>query len=573
MKKYVISLLLASLSGLAVAMEQTAQPAALSPAEVKLFDAVKQGAKNERLAQLVKEGANINARDQYGQTPLHYAARYYESNMIPELVGLGADPNAQDDQGQTPLYFAVHNNDPATVHMLIAADANPIVPLRDGTTPWSIAEAGGNPEIVSLLRPTAEPAKLAQEQAERDLFDAIYSKTLKPDQFNKLIGQGARINIENQDGKTPLQVALERNNMQALGLLLQEEANISATDKEGKTLLHMAIEANNPYAVQLLLKKDKDKKILHARDINGNTPLHLAVTRGNPEIVRNLLDAGATVDADVRNTPGATPRLLAEAIGRPELVTLFQAIGKKEAEAGMSQEGRSLYEEALESIKSGAPIPLPKKKEQSPIAGKELGEKPKLTFEQQQQEKLKQQREQLAEAARERAAREPARREKLAKEERIKGQELAGQSNIGAFEDVLTPEIAWKPFALGAATTLGGLLLSYLGYKTAHAPETSPITNIWDFNEQLTNALKQKRFEQAYKLAKDNRVFLYALVAYPERKRDLIQLIRQSRTDLMYEPAEAAESINPLEYARPSLPIQLKYLADLLHLIESASGY
>ncbi len=59
------------------------------------------------VACLLENGANPNATDDKGQTPLHFIAQKgVGKNQVQLLIEHGADPNARDDSGQTPLDYA-----------------------------------------------------------------------------------------------------------------------------------------------------------------------------------------------------------------------------------------------------------------------------------------------------------------------------------------------------------------------------------------------------------------------------------------------------------------------------------
>ena len=87
---------------------------------------------------LVEQGADINAKDSYGRTPL-YAQATIGSNTVELLLKLGANIEAADNSGETPLHIAAGFFRVKTVHCLIDRGANVHVKNNSGQTPLSYA--------------------------------------------------------------------------------------------------------------------------------------------------------------------------------------------------------------------------------------------------------------------------------------------------------------------------------------------------------------------------------------------------------------------------------------------------
>jgi len=64
------------------------------PEDGDLIDAVYEG-DLEKVKKLLDEGEDVNARDDYGRTPLHYASIYGIVDVVKFLVEKGADINAK----------------------------------------------------------------------------------------------------------------------------------------------------------------------------------------------------------------------------------------------------------------------------------------------------------------------------------------------------------------------------------------------------------------------------------------------------------------------------------------------
>lgn len=68
---------------------------------------------------LIKNGANVNAKQMHGVTPLHSAAYNGQTKLAKLLIDHGADIRAKTDNGQTPLHMAMEKNIQEMAELLI----------------------------------------------------------------------------------------------------------------------------------------------------------------------------------------------------------------------------------------------------------------------------------------------------------------------------------------------------------------------------------------------------------------------------------------------------------------------
>lgn len=106
-------------------------------------------------AELVKAGADIEARDHLGRTPLAQAARSGQQNIIDFLLLQKADIHAADKKGNTPLHLAAEGISADTIIMLINRGADAMKRNHDGATPADLALAGGNQAMAAVIRSEA----------------------------------------------------------------------------------------------------------------------------------------------------------------------------------------------------------------------------------------------------------------------------------------------------------------------------------------------------------------------------------------------------------------------------------
>ena len=87
----------------------------------------------------------VNCRDNTGTSPLAHAAWVGHEELIALLIERGADLDAENLDGATPLHYTVYNNQPRAAALLLTCGAEPATALED-------TAAVAKPEVLAVLR-------------------------------------------------------------------------------------------------------------------------------------------------------------------------------------------------------------------------------------------------------------------------------------------------------------------------------------------------------------------------------------------------------------------------------------
>ncbi|MDQ2688565.1 MAG: ankyrin repeat domain-containing protein [Armatimonadota bacterium] len=236
---------------------------------------------------LLTHGADVNAQDAHGVTPLMVAASLPGADAVAFLLTHGADIKAADSDGWTALHHAAYVNlgpserqrmcSPAAARSLVDAKAN--VNARDKT--------GATPLI-----------RLAESIPPTD-----NSKTDIPDIAKILIAHGAKMNARDNNGRTALiaaaAISLPDGKLTCNPLLAKTlaagGADVNLRDNAGNTALIRVAQADSDQARALSFARTL---LLHnalpgARNDNGDTAAVLARKHGMADIAK-LLESAAT---------------------------------------------------------------------------------------------------------------------------------------------------------------------------------------------------------------------------------------------------------------------------------------
>ncbi len=130
-----------------------------------------------RVRELLAEGADPDAPDEEGRTPLFSAVLGNSVGVLALLLEAGADPNLRDRDGWTPLHFAAQERLPEIARILLARGADPNIQDTDGATPlWrAVQSAGDRLEACQILRQSGAKDDIANNRGEtpRELAERL----------------------------------------------------------------------------------------------------------------------------------------------------------------------------------------------------------------------------------------------------------------------------------------------------------------------------------------------------------------------------------------------------------------
>ena len=88
----------------------------------------------------------------YGITPLHYACYFGNKRAIDLLLDLGADINARDDEGNTCLHYAINSSCLRTIKKLIIRGVDKSIKRKDNLTAFDISLKNNEIKISNVLK-------------------------------------------------------------------------------------------------------------------------------------------------------------------------------------------------------------------------------------------------------------------------------------------------------------------------------------------------------------------------------------------------------------------------------------
>ncbi len=321
--------------GIAFGVYQTRNPS--------IFDLIEGGTVLGLEERLAGDSEGIDDKNREGLTPLMLAIRAGRLDMVKCLISNRASVNQPDRAQHTPLIQAIEN--PEIVEHLLLSGADAQLQDIQGMTPLHWAIQKKSLESARLLIQYGARMNVRNNAGDTPLLMAVKNGCSGVD---LLLMHGADPNLADQIGETPLHHAASNDDCVAAKALITAGEEVSPVSMQGWTPLHVAAMNGSLSVLAVLLQsnahvdlenkrsqtaltcaivknqtKAVDYLLQHGADVNkvdqqGNTYLHMALMEGQDEIVIRLVQSGA--DLDVANDAGVTPRKLIKSQGKGSLL-------------------------------------------------------------------------------------------------------------------------------------------------------------------------------------------------------------------------------------------------------------
>ena len=290
--------------------------------EIEFMDLCRQN-EVDKVEALLLRPFDPKTRDDLGRSACHWAALagYGEWECLSLVIEAGAEIDAEDNQGLTPLHLASEINQVEAVRVLLHARADinkasdsskaiPRVGLRDRFRAVRLNRSNNLRDPFDRARDidTSHAPTALHFAAERGYLNVV----------RLLLESEADIDKVTKKGASSLQLALDYGQKHVAKLLLESRADAKKTTDLGSTALHLASRRGDLEMVRLLLAAGVDKD--HSTQL-GITALYLAAAEGHLEVVESLLVT--PVNKDVITKSGLTALHAAAEGGHVEVVQLL----------------------------------------------------------------------------------------------------------------------------------------------------------------------------------------------------------------------------------------------------------
>ncbi|MEX0849191.1 MAG: ankyrin repeat domain-containing protein [Candidatus Dependentiae bacterium] len=239
---------------------------------------------NAYVVELLKNKAkadDISIVNNDGNTPLHLAAKNGRTGLVRALLKAGAIISIQNNDGDTPLHLAVKRGRVGLVRKLLVKGADASIKNKKNETPIDLVSSDKMKDLFEKKTSKCKKNKKHLLESKADMV-TINNEDLSSDELKCEAADASGPSMENKEeplvvdenGNTDLHLAMARINKYAIELLKTKvSADVSIVNNDGDTPLHLAVKKRRIVLVRKLLKAGADASI---KNKNGERPLDVA---------------------------------------------------------------------------------------------------------------------------------------------------------------------------------------------------------------------------------------------------------------------------------------------------------
>ncbi|XP_018425576.1 PREDICTED: ankyrin repeat domain-containing protein 35 [Nanorana parkeri] len=272
----------------------------------KLVEAVERGDSKKVSAILSKRPIRATKNAPNGQSAFHLAAARGLTECVNVIISHKVEINAKTDDGCTALHLAASNCHPEIVKQLLQHGAHEDSIDFHSRTPLHCAATSGCVSSVLLLC-----------DAEDTILDAA-----------------------DDDGRTPLMIAAQRNHPTVCSLLLDRGANVNLCDRDKKTALILACEKGNIQGVETLITKGADPQLKDNKFCDALSYASLSRDNALKKLVQSALDRRKNAQSQQIHSDQTSPQVVPPTPSQEqELVTIWKKRFHEEQKRGVWLQG------------------------------------------------------------------------------------------------------------------------------------------------------------------------------------------------------------------------------------------